>query len=241
MKYVHFVVIGALILVSGFFLLSSPEEEQTAGNQENTQTSNQTTELNDNTPEEAETTEDLRYGKQSAPAEIIEFMDYKCPACVQFHLSTFEEIDEKFVQEQGTASINVKPMAVIFDDSRPAALGAYCAHEQGRFTQYHHAVISYMWDEHYSSGSLASEFQNVLTVERLQQINTDAKTGVDTQALGSCIEADTYAENLTSNQALASDNGVFGTPGFIVGGQAFAGGQPLSVFDTLIGLAARQG
>jgi protein-disulfide isomerase len=36
-------------------------------------------------------------GSKSAPLTIVEFTDYQCPFCRQFHLATFPEIRKKYV------------------------------------------------------------------------------------------------------------------------------------------------
>jgi len=55
----------------------------------------------------------------------------------------------------------------------------------------------------------------------------------------SCTDSDRFNANLDANLNAAADDSIQGTPGFAVGEQSFVGGQPFSVFKTLLDIELR--
>ena len=76
-------------------------------------------------------------GKADAPVTMFEFIDYQCPFCRQYALSTYPELVAKEVRD-GKLKIVTRPLAFIGPDSRKAARAAAAAAEQNKefeFTQ----------------------------------------------------------------------------------------------------------
>jgi len=77
-------------------------------------------------------------GNPDAPITIIEFSDFQCPFCAQFHSSTLLQIQENYV-DTGKVKFVYRdfPIQEIHPNAVPAAVAAECANEQGLFWQYH--------------------------------------------------------------------------------------------------------
>ena len=173
----------------------------------------------------------LVIGDPGAEATIVEYFDYKCPSCNNFHRTTAQDISRNYV-EPGLAKFEIRITPIIGPDSGNAARGAYCANDQHLFGEYHNAVLDFMYDNYYSDQNYSAELQNILTTNKLSEIAIPL--GIDPAPFEACVDSDKYNPNLDSNLLAAADDGIRGTPGFAVGEQSFVVGQPYSVFQTLI-------
>ena len=161
---------------------------------------------------------------------MIEYFDYKCPSCNQFHRTTAKEIDAEYT-DNSLLKYEIRITPIIGPDSARAARGAYCSNEQSLFETYHNNVLDYLYDNYYKDGNFAAEFDDILTLDMLVDL---APGEIDEDIFRSCVDSDKYNPALDQNLLLAAEDGVRGTPGFAIGDQSFVGGQPYSVFKTLI-------
>ena len=69
-------------------------------------------------------------GRRDAPAEIVLFMDYKCPACRAFERGELPRVQRELLGT-GRARLVTLQSPFIGPDSRTAARGALCAYQQG--------------------------------------------------------------------------------------------------------------
>ena len=172
----------------------------------------------------------LLIGDSSALVTVVEYFDYKCPNCNTFHRTIKPELQAKYGEDRINFELRATP--IIGPDSARAARGAYCSAEQGLFNEYHDLVMNYMWDNYYKSGNFAAEFEDILTE---QEILTITETlALDEASFSQCLSSLKYNPALDRDLLAAADDGVRGTPGFVIGEQSFVGTQPLSVFEALI-------
>lgn len=176
---------------------------------------------------------DLIIGKADAPATIIEYGDFKCPSCAQFHQTTGKQLRDEYV-DTGALKIVFRGLDVIGPDSGRSARGAYCADDQGLFVAFHDAVYDLMWSDYYQNGNYSSEYSNVLTTDKLTQIA--GGVGIAEPQFKECLDSGEYASSLATNMRLSREDGVRGTPTFKANGQIVTGPRTFSVFKTLIEL-----
>jgi len=74
-------------------------------------------------------------GPSDAPVTIVEFTDYECPYCRRYYRQTYHRLLEEFEGEVRYVVRNY-PLS-IHPNARKAAEAAECAHNQGRFWDYH--------------------------------------------------------------------------------------------------------
>jgi protein-disulfide isomerase len=152
-----------------------------------------------------------RFGPADAPASIVVFSDFQCPACraLATHLKAIRaEFPDQVAVVHRHSPLRSHPFAV------PAARASECAAEQGRFEAFHDALFV---DQ--SSIGLApwSRFA--------------ANAGVpDLPAFDRCISAAEPVASLERDTLDAKELRVVGTPTVLVNGLRFTGTPPL---DTL--------
>lgn len=208
-----------LLLFAGFFIFADDVSTRNTGGGD-------APELSGN-----ELAEALVIGDLEAQATIIEYGDFKCPSCGQFHQQAGQELRSEYI-DNDQLKIIFRPLAVIGPDSERAALGAYCANEQDGFTEYHDSVYDYMWDEYYRSGNYAAEFEDVLTRDVLSSLLPTS--GMNANEFNDCLDSDEHLDSVEGNLANAQNDGVRGTPTFVISNQRVVGPQPFSVFKQLV-------
>ena len=85
-------------------------------------------------------------GSDSATVAVIEFGDYQCPFCERF----FSQIEPQLMQDyvnSNKVKFYFMDFAFLGPDSETLAQGAWCAHEQGKYYDYHDYVYSHQGQE----------------------------------------------------------------------------------------------
>lgn len=224
--FVSFLLGGVLLL----FLLITPESETsndfTAASQvpsDVTDTFEQNADF-DNKPA-------LLIGSDNAPLTMVEYGDFKCPACNQFHHTAGAQIRREYVDE-GLINIEYRNYPFLGPDSGRAARGSYCAYDQGVFTQYHDKVYGYIWDNHYTQGDQGAQFQDILTTDKLLEI---MENDIDSPLLfEECVESTDYNRFIDADLLLGADDGITGTPGFVIVDQKIVGPSNFNSFKTVL-------
>ena len=155
------------------------------------------------------------FGNPNAKVTIVEFGDFKCPACRQAEASA-KKIREKFGDKIRFA-FREFPLVNVHAESEKAAEAAECAGQQGKFWQ---AVD--MFYEHQDDLSLPA-------------INRYAgEMGLDSAKFVACLQkgemVPRVARDLRDGQAL----GVHATPTFFIDGRVVVGPIEYSQFEQLI-------
>ncbi len=179
----------------------------------------------------------LYVGSSNALTTIIEYFDYKCPRCNDFHQTIEKEINANYTSVNKT-KFEIRITPIIGPDSGNAARGAYCANDQNYFEEYHEKVLNYMWENYYKDGNFSAELENIFTTDKLSEIVEPL--GIDTLLFKSCVDSEKFNPNLDLNLELAADDSIQGTPGFKIGNQSFIGVQPFSVYKTLLDIELRE-
>jgi protein-disulfide isomerase len=157
-------------------------------------------------------------GPADAWVTIVEFSDFQCPYCraAQPTLATvLPEFgpDVRHVFKHYPLSGHAYAL--------PSAVAAVCAHQQGRFWEFHDRLFA-------SPSSLfGSGFEGALADIAVQ-------SGLDVAAWQACrlVEASTAAVGRDSLQGRGA--GVAGTPTFVVNGAIFVGARPAADFRAAI-------
>lgn len=169
-------------------------------------------------------------GNERSNLTIVEFGDYQCPNCAQFHKETKDTLIENFV-DTGKVKFIFKDFIVndLPSDraSTLAAEASYCAAEQGRYWDYH--------DELYRNSK--GENTGWVTKDNLKQFANNIMVP-DLIKFSGCVESHKYSSLVTENDNLARTIGLTGTPTFILYNGttpiAIQGAYPYQVFDQVI-------
>ncbi len=155
------------------------------------------------------------YGNPHAAVTIVEFGDFKCPAC-RMAEATAKKIREQFGNKIRFA-FRQFPLVGVHPQSEKAAEAAECAGQQGKYWQ---AVD--MFYEH----------QNDLSPAALNRYA--GEMGLDSRKFVACLQkgemASRVARDIKDGQAL----GVHATPTFFVDGHMIVGPIPYPQFEQLV-------
>ncbi|MCS7197916.1 MAG: DsbA family protein [Candidatus Bipolaricaulota bacterium] len=154
-------------------------------------------------------------GAAEAPVTIIEFADFRCGFCVRHFVQTLPILYEEYIQT-GKVRYIFRNFPILGVQSRWAALAAECAHEQGRFWEYHDKLFA-----------LTQQGQEFLR-SRLKSVA--AELGLDAARFESCLDSQKYLEEVQEDLALGQKEGITGTPAFLINGELLIGAQPITVF-----------
>jgi len=170
-------------------------------------------------------------GTNKSKITLLEFGDYQCQYCARFHRETKDQIVNNFVN---TGMINFMFKDFVINDrpsdklSTLAAIGSYCAAEQGKYWPYH--------DEVYTN----SKGENTDWVSKNSLTQFAVYAGVtDVNKFSACLDSKKYENLVVTNDNLARSIGLTSTPSFILIAEGetplkIEGAQPYSVFEGAI-------
>lgn len=152
-------------------------------------------------------------GNEDAPVIVVEFFDYLCGYCkraadaVQDVLDAGKDVRVVFIE-----------MPILSPASTEAAKWALAAHEQGKYFEYHIAIME---DKSRKSAK---------DLERLAK-----KVGLNVRQLKKDKDSPEIQEKINRNLSIAREIGINGTPGFIINDTVVRGyidsGQMKKIID----------
>lgn len=161
-------------------------------------------------------------GAKDAPLTIVEFTDYQCPFCRQFHLTTFVELKKNYI-DTGKARFFSHDLPLDFhSNALRAAQAARCANDQGKF---------------WPMRDLMGAHPDKLELESLLGYAGELK--MDVGALKTCVESEKYKNAVQTDVLEAMKIGAEGTPAFVIGkstpegvdGTVMIGALPYAIFE----------
>ncbi|HEY2493835.1 MAG TPA: thioredoxin domain-containing protein [Paenibacillus sp.] len=175
-------------------------------------------------PSSNETTADFAYdqlpviGDTNAPVKIVEFGDYKCPACQGFSQSYKPQIVKDYV-DKGLVSFYYMNYLIISPDtdSNTAALAAQAVYHQSNeeFWKYYHVLYDNQQDEQ----------KEWATPEYLVELAREAKLDIDYDKLAKDIADKTYQKEVDEQMKFANSLDIRSTPTVYINGQKLADGS----------------
>lgn len=108
-------------------------------------------------------------GDEQAPLVVMEFYDYECEYCAQYHKSVFPRLKKEYIDTGKVRFIFRDLILGPTPGSAPAASFAACAGQQGEFLQAHDLLFSHR--EEVRSGKFG-ELSNLLPNIDLAALNT---------------------------------------------------------------------
>lgn len=159
--------------------------------------------------------DDPSLGSPKAPVVIVEFADFGCSyskdaSHVLRELAQNHPKDVYYVYRDF-------PINELHSIATLAAEAGECAHEQGKFWEYH--------DKLYQNQAYLDEEELYLLAE---QVNLDL---IDFRG---CLESGKYKEEVQEDYEAGVEAGVSGTPTFYVNGNRIAGSIPSGVLELIV-------
>ncbi len=160
-------------------------------------------------------------GNPSAPITILEWGDYQCTYCYKFHKTTLKTIESDYIKT-GKVKLVFKDFTLNGPDSVLAAEASYCAHDQGKYWEFH--------DELYENW--AGERTGWINRNSLNSFASALDLNVD--KFNECIDNHTYQNKVEHLYDFGKDIGIDATPSFLIFDDEkilkVTGNQPLEVF-----------
>ncbi|AKG34971.1 DsbA family protein [Paenibacillus durus] len=150
-----------------------------------------------------------RLGKADAPIKLVEFGDFKCPACARFSVGIKPLLVQEYI-ETGKVALYFVNMSFIGPDSETASLAALSVYHQNSeaFWTYYDALYANQGDEN-------AEWATEDFLVRLAQ---NEKLPIDYNLLRKDIQNRTYSGELERDNAIAKTNNVKSTPSLFING-----------------------
>jgi protein-disulfide isomerase len=160
-------------------------------------------------------------GDPEAPVVIVEYSDFQCPFCRQFHEQTLPSIVENHVLT-GEVYFEYRNFPFIGRESIEAANSALCAAQQGQFWPYAAYLFANQTGENVGAFSEA----------RLQAIALEM--GLEMDSFEQCSSRNEMQDEVQAHYAQGLDAGVNSTPTFYVNGKEIRGALPYAQFQAEI-------
>jgi protein-disulfide isomerase len=154
-------------------------------------------------------------GPEDAPVVLVEFADFQCVYCRTFWQETLPKIEEQYIRS-GKVRFLYRHLAILGEASIQAAQASACAHDQGKFWEYHDRLFR-------QNSPLA------FTTSRLKRYAD--QSGLEVQAFTGCLDSGKHADQVEAETTLGRALGANGTPAFLINGQLLIGAYPFEVFQ----------
>lgn len=160
-------------------------------------------------------------GFANAPVTIVEFSDFQCPYCAK-SVAVISQLEKKY---GGKVKFVFKhyPLERIHPAARSAAKASMAAGEQGKFWEYHDALMAKQSEWGRGVGSIYyPRYAKQLGISE-EKFKKDMKTPA-------------YEKKINSDIALGKKLGVQSTPTFFVNGVLVRGARDVNYFSQVIDL-----
>ncbi len=152
-------------------------------------------------------------GAPDAPVEVVEFADFKCPACAVFKTDIFPQLKANYIDTGRIRFSFLNFPLPIGEDSWTAAVATECV--------YHQVGNEAFWD--YYNGIFANqgpERQAWATPDLLVQLAQDyINRPIDSGELRRCIVDEDYRTEAERDRQMGVNAEIPGTPSIFVDGQ----------------------
>ena len=158
--------------------------------------------------------EDPSRGPGDAPVVIVEFSDFQCPFCQRAN----DTLEELFEQYDGQLRLVFKDFPLPRHTfAFKAAEAGYCAHEQGKFWEFHDRLFA---------------SRDTLDVTSLK--THASELGLVPDAFVTCLDEGRYADRVDRDLSIGRDYGASSTPTLFINGRPVFGAAPFEMFDDII-------
>jgi len=154
-------------------------------------------------------------GPADAKIVIVEFSDFQCPYCRNFHDETFKALLDAYPGQIRFVYRNF-PLTSIHPGAMPAAIASLCANDQNAYWDYYEKLFS---SENLDKATFIKYASDL-------ELNMDTFTA--------CLSSGSHDDTIQKDMAFSTNLGVQSTPTFFINGLALIGAQPLTSFQKLI-------
>ena len=157
-------------------------------------------------------------GSADAEVTLLEVLDFGCPHCRDFHVSTMKRLEAEYV-DAGQLQVIYYPYA-LSNNTLGATSASLCANEQDAYLEYIDAVFA--------------SFDTPDNLTSTGLLRSAANVGLDLDSFGSCMESGRHIDTITENVQAAQQMQVTSTPTFFINGVKMNGNRPFQQFQDQI-------
>lgn len=139
-------------------------------------------------------------GNPDGDVTIVEFFDYRCPYCRRIVEPLMET-----VESDGNIRLVFKEFPILGPESTTAAQAALASAMQGRYVEFHEALM------------------NAPALDEAAIMSIAEDVGLDTDRLRKDMESEAVAAHIAVTHRLAQELGIRGTPALVIGRQLIPG------------------
>jgi protein-disulfide isomerase len=213
-KHLLLIFLPALLIVGGALFVRVVQYKPLYPSQEELEA------YNDNSLQIPILAGDPILGKKKAPITIVTFEDFSCPAC-----NTQSALLDQLIELHPD---NVKviwkglPIATYPHNSRDAHLAAFCANEQGAFSEFKQLAFT-------NADNLSQTIVGAI-VDRMDSVN---KT-----VFQNCLDSGRAETYITQTEQIAGDLGIQTLPTIFINNKQIAPPNTLSGWEISLGLTS---
>jgi protein-disulfide isomerase len=164
-------------------------------------------------------------GDAKAPLVMVEYTDFQCPFCQQFHNTAFAQIKANYIDTGKIRFVSRDFPLDFHDNARRAATAGRCAAEQGKYWEMRHVMIV-----------------NADQLKPDSLVSYAGQVKMDPAKFKGCLDSDKFKAQIDQDIAEGGVAGVQGTPSFVIGhlendklsGVRLVGAMPYAQFDAKI-------
>lgn len=160
-------------------------------------------------------------GDNNAKVTIVEFADFQCPFCGQWHKEIFPQLKKEYI-DTGKARFIFMDFAFLGEESSKAAEAARCAQDQGKFWEYHDELLA----------NQKGENEGAFNDSNLKKFASQIK--LDMAKFNACFDARVNKPLLEESTTKASNYGVTSTPSVYINGNLLEGLMPFNSYKQII-------
>lgn len=158
-------------------------------------------------------------GEDTAPVQIVEFGDYKCPICKNFNETLFPQIEKDFIDTGKVSFYFMNYSFINVDSARSAKFAEAVYKELGNkaFWEFHKLLYESQPDD------MKYEKMDVFTEDFLEETLKEIVSEKDAQKVVKSFNNNEADSAWKSDMNTAERVGVAGTPTIYVNGEVFEG------------------
>ncbi len=149
-------------------------------------------------------------GNNSAPIVFVVFIDYECEFCREASSAINAFIRDPYYGDKARFVMRQFPVTKLHPHALDAAMGAECAHEQGKFLEMNNALFG--TEESLSGYAIKNIAKNI---------------GLNSQQFNTCFDEKRYIELIKQDMSDGIDIGIQSTPAFLVKNRIIEGAPTL--------------
>ncbi|WEL19089.1 thioredoxin domain-containing protein [Candidatus Nanohalococcus occultus] len=153
-------------------------------------------------------------GSEDANVTVVEFGDYRCPVCEQFHSRVYPRLEEEYINTGDVKFyfINFAFLDQNFpgDTSETAAVASECVYNQDeeQFWDFYDALYN----------NQGSENEDWATEDFMSELFNQSTSGLDHNQFQTCVANKQTLQEVRQDTRMGRSSGVTGTPSIYVNG-----------------------